>query len=202
MKNSFYEELPGIYRLRVPFENLYTSVFLLVGEKGAYLVDCATTREDVEEYILPALGELGYTSDSLCGLVITHGHGDHAGGLPHILGHAPRLEVIRDERELLPGVYTYPLPGHTVDCIGVLDTRTGTLISGDGLQGAGVDKYRCFTEDRAAYVDTLERIKADARIENVLFSHAYEPWNSDRAEGRGAVLSCLEACFNGLPHIG
>ena len=196
MKNGFYEEHRGIYRLRVPFENLYTSVFLVVGDDGAYLVDCATTRADVEEYILPSLGSLGYSLTDLRGIVLTHRHGDHAGGLPYILERAPQIEVIRESRELFPDVITYPMSGHTVDGIGVLDLRCGTLISGDGLQGAGVDKYRCFTEDPAAYTETLARIKADPRIENILFSHAYEPWNSDRADGRAAVLNCLEACLD------
>jgi glyoxylase-like metal-dependent hydrolase (beta-lactamase superfamily II) len=83
--------------------------------------------------------------------------------------------------------------GHTKDCIGVLDSRTGALISGDGIQGAGVDKYRCYTEDPKMYLETLARIREDTRIENVLFSHAYEPWLADRASGREQVLACLDA---------
>lgn len=29
MENAFFEEAKGIYRLRVPFEDIYTSVFLI-----------------------------------------------------------------------------------------------------------------------------------------------------------------------------
>lgn len=48
---DFYKEIDGIYRLRVPFENLYTSVFLVTLEHGYVPVDCATTAFDVDEII-------------------------------------------------------------------------------------------------------------------------------------------------------
>lgn len=192
---GFYAEALGIYRLRVPFEGIYTSVFLVEHTDGAWLVDCATTAADVEEHILPALTELGYAVTALKGIVLTHHHGDHAGGLARLLDAAPTLEVVRDVRPLLEGVCTYPMAGHTLDCIGVLDLRTGTLLSGDGLQGAGVDKYPCYTKSKEAYCETVARIQGDPRVENLLFSHAYEPWRRDRATGRAEVLQCLQDCL-------
>ena len=190
----FYKETENILRLRVPFENIYTSVFLVSSGKDAILIDCATTSKDVDEIIIPALGALGYSLDALKAIVLTHRHGDHAGGLKRILEIAPDIEMITDIRALFDGVSTYPLAGHTEDSIGVIDTRTNTLISGDGLQGEGVDKYRCYTENSERYLETLERIKNDERVENILFSHAYEPWNNDNARGRKAVSSCLDDC--------
>ena len=194
MEQGFCEEMPGIYRLRVPFEGIYTSVFLVTSEEGAILVDCATTAEDVDGVILPALEEMGYGASDLRAIVLTHRHGDHAGGLPRLLEHAPRLEVIADVRPLWEGIATYALPGHTADSIGILDGRTHTLLSGDGLQGAGVDKYRCGLREPLAYLETLERIRGDEDIQNILFSHAYEPWYQDRILGRQAVLECLAEC--------
>ena len=81
MKNVFYEEIAGIYRLKVPFENIYTSVFLIKAEDGDILVDCATTDQDVDEHIAPALQQLGTDISKVKKIVITHKHGDHAGGL-------------------------------------------------------------------------------------------------------------------------
>lgn len=190
----FYKETENILRLRVPFENIYTSVFWVSSGENAILIDCATTSKDVDQIIIPALGELGYSLDALKAIVLTHRHGDHAGGLKRILELAPHIEIITDLRTIFDGVSTYPLAGHTEDSIGVFDARTNTLISGDGLQGAGVDKYRCYTKNPDAYVEALERIKNDDRIENILFSHAYEPWNKDSVQGRKAVLSCLDDC--------
>jgi glyoxylase-like metal-dependent hydrolase (beta-lactamase superfamily II) len=194
--SGFYEETKGIYRLRVPFENIYTSVFLITAQENKILVDCGTTAYDVDSVILPALSELGYTLADLNMLVLTHHHSDHAGGLARIREIAPNIEVVTDVREIFENVSTYALPGHTEDSIGILDERTGTLISGDGLQGAGVDKYRCYTKCPTKYIETLEKIKSDGRIENILFSHAYEPWNTDTVFGREKVIECINECKN------
>ena len=127
-------------------------------------------------------------------LVLTHWHDDHAGGKTRILELAPSIEIVTDVRKLTAEIATYPMAGHTEGCIGVLDMRTRTLISGDGLQGAGVDKYRATFENRAAYRQTLVRLEAEEKVESILFSHAYEPWLCDRIEGRANVLSCLREC--------
>ena len=191
---GFVKETNKIYRLKVPFMSVYTSVFLIDTPEGYILVDAATTKEDVDFYIMPSLRGLGVSAESVKGIVITHSHGDHAGGLARILEHMPNIEVIREPKRLSDGVFAYPLPGHTKDFVGVLDARASTLISGDGLQGAGIKKFRTSLETKEGYLRTLEAIKADARIENILFSHAYEPWYEDRMIGREAVLSCHEEC--------
>ena len=192
--SGFYKETEDIYRLTIPFNTVYTSVFLIKSPSGAVLVDCGSTREDVDEYIVPALFEIGYSLLEITAIALTHMHSDHAGGLSRILELAPNITVIRSVCTLSDMLFTYPMRGHTEDCIGVFDLRSHTLISGDGLQGAGVDKYRCYLKDPVAYFETLERIGKDKRIENILFSHAYEPWNCDHAFGREAVEGCLCHC--------
>ena len=195
MMNGFIEEINNIYRLRVPFDAIYTSVFLIRTEGGVFLVDTATTDKDVDQYIIPAILEMGYAPTELSAIVLTHRHGDHAGGAKRIAELAPEIRIVTDVCLLTEGLLTYPLAGHTRDSIGVFDERTRTLISGDGLQGAGVDKYRCSLKDPEEYLETLRRIEKDERIENILFSHAYEPWNNDSLFGRERVLDCLNECF-------
>ena len=195
MDNKFYKEIDGIYRLKIPFDTVYTSVFLTETDKDDILVDCASNARDVDEFIIPALENMGKKISDIKAIVLTHRHSDHAGGLERILSLCPQIEVITDIRTVCDGVRTYPMAGHTKDCIGVLDARTHTLISGDGLQGAGVDKYRCYTQDREAYIETIKRIENDKTITNILFSHAYEPWNKDGVFGRDEVLDCLIKCI-------
>ena len=60
MEYGFYRETEGIWRLKVPFDTVYTSVFLVVTDEKRILVDCATTREDVDLRIAPACRALGY----------------------------------------------------------------------------------------------------------------------------------------------
>lgn len=196
MAGGFIQETEGIYRLRVPFDRIYTSVFLLQTDEKIILVDCASSASDVDTHIVPALSDLGYSLNQVDILVITHRHSDHIGGLERILQLAPGMTVVSEVRPLCDSISTYPMPGHTNDAVGVLDTRTRTLISGDCLQGAGVDKYPCSIINSDGYQQTLTEIAQNENIENILFSHAYAPWHQDAAMGRHKVLECLAACKN------
>jgi len=194
---KFEREVGNIYRLKVPFDNIYTSVFLIKTERGNVLVDCATTKQDVDEWIVPALSEIRLSITDIKYLVLTHKHRDHAGGKERLLELNPRLEIIdRLRDDFANGLTTYEMKGHTLDCIGILDMQSSTLISGDGLQGYGVEKYRCSLKSNEEYIKTIEKIRQDKRIKNILFSHAYEPWCKDVAFGREEVERCLLDCIN------
>ena len=194
---KFVREIADIYRLKVPFDDLYTSVFLIKTAQGNALVDCATYASDVDEYIVPALNALGLSLADIKYLIFTHNHGDHAGGKARVLELAPTIEVVQTVRPImLNGLMVCEMKGHTLDCIGVFDENSKTLISGDGLQGAGVGKYRCSLASKDEYLKTIETLKKDERIENILFSHAYEPWNKDGAFGRENVEKILNDCVD------
>lgn len=194
---SFEKEVGQIYRLKVPFEDLYTSVFLIRTEQCNALIDCATYANDVDEYIIPSLLNLDLNLTDISYLILTHKHGDHAGGKERILELNPKIKIISGTVEKFSNAITiYELKGHTLDCIGVLDEQTGTLISGDGLQGAGVGKYRCLLTSKDEYIKTIDKIGQDERIENILFSHAYEPWGKDGVFGREEVEKALKTCTN------
>ena len=160
------------------------------------LVDCATYASDVEEWIITALKELGLCLKNINYLILTHKHGDHAGGLSRILEYEPTLQMLDKIRSLdINKVTVCEMKGHTLDCLGVLDECSGTLISGDGLHGAGVGKNRCSLESKEEYIKTIDKIKKDRRIKNILFSHAYEPWYKYGAFGREEVENCLQDCI-------
>ncbi len=199
IKKAFFErEIGEIYRLKVPFDGeVYTSVFLIKGAKNV-LIDCATTDYDVENYIVPALQGIGLELAQIECVVLTHSHGDHSGGRNKIAQISPKMRFICSECELFNGLDIYPIAGHTLDSIGVFDSVTATLIAGDGLQGAGVGKYVCTLESREEYLKSLQKIKEDKRINNILFSHDYAPWNCDKAIGREQVEKILQDCKDSI----
>ena len=192
--SGFEKEIDRIYRLRFPFDTVFTSVFLIIDEEARVLVDTGAGADDVDRYILPALFERGIAPSDLTALVLTHRHTDHAAGLDRLLEICPSLPVITSPGVAIGRLITYALPGHTEDMLGLLDTRTHTLITGDALQGDGVDKYRCSLWSKEAYFETLSRIAEDPQIENLLFSHAYEPWRRASIRGREETLAVLSDC--------
>ena len=199
MNNGIIKEANGIYRLKIPFEETYTSVFVLEIENGVLLVDCATTDFDVDNYIVPFLLKLGKSIEFVTYLVLSHEHIDHAGGLKRLLQLNGLIKVIDSVEKLPSGLEIYKMAGHLNSCIGVFDAKTKILISCDGLQGAGVSKYKCSIGDKQGYIDTIERIKKDKRIEKILFSHPYEPWCKNFVEGKEEIDKCLSDC---LKYIG
>jgi len=73
----------NVYLLRVPHGGTTTGVVLLCGDKN-YLVDAAGNSEEVDEYIIPSLLELGISLSDIECVVPTHTHGDHIGGFKRL----------------------------------------------------------------------------------------------------------------------
>lgn len=153
----------------------------------------------MDEWIVPALLKNGISLFDIRFLILTHNHGDHAGGKERILQLNSKIKIIVDSAEkLFNDIDMYELKGHTLDCFGIIDNRSGTLISGDAIQGYGVGKYRCFLESREEYLKTIEKIRQEKKIKNILFSHAYEPWYKDGVFGREVVEKILKDCVEAL----
>ena len=205
-----YEEICcGLYRVRVPFQDLTTTVYIARYDEGAAIIDSATYPSDVDNYIIPALCELGIGEDDVRWLLITHTHSDHAGGLPRLSELFPRARVgfvseldhsgfrqISDGEVLLGGLQVVSLPGHTKNCVGYLDIKTRTLLSGDCLQLRGIGKYRNGVGQPKAYAESVARLSG-MDIRRIVAAHEYDPLGS-LAEGeesaREYLRECLSAC--------
>lgn len=211
---------PHIHRLVIPFLDIYTTVFVIETPDGALLFDTATYPEDADNYILPALRELGISQDALYGVVISHNHRDHAGSLSRIrqefpdafllTGSAALREQYPDTKVLsaedgttvLNVLKVVTLPGHTGDAIGILDTRTGTLLTGDGLQLFGIygsGKWGANIPHPAAHRLAVEKLRT-LPLNIIAASHDYHPCGHI-ARGKAEIDSYLNACTEALDCI-
>ena len=199
---SLIQIAEGLFLLKIPFQELYTSVFFVVGKDGLAIVDCATTSDDVDRYILPVLKSM---KKSATHLLLTHSHGDHAGGAPRLLEqlpdlmcfayedmNLPRFHRLMDGEILLDRLQVVSLLGHTDRSVGYFDRSTNTLISGDCLQLAGVGKYINGIRYPELYLQSIEKLK-EMRLDRIIASHDYVPLGS-LAEGKEAVAQYLDTC--------
>lgn len=209
----------NIYRLTMPYKDIYTTVLIIKSPYGAVLFDTATYREDVENTILPALNDLGITGEELKYIVISHFHGDHAGGLQWVTEHFPDACILSRSADLqdkygaavrcpedgelfLGSLQIIAVPGHSADSLCLLDTETGTLISGDSLQLYGIYGSGTWGASVGMPVEHLEAIDKLRRLDirRIVASHDYHPFGY-LAEGRNAVRKYLDACPEALYRI-
>lgn len=209
---------PHIHRLEVPFLDIYTTIFLVETPSGLVVFDTATYPEDMDNYLLPALKELGVAEPAW--LVVSHNHRDHGGGLARFAELFPgtpiaagskacgervpgrEIRVLSDGEILVDPLVTVTLAGHTADCVGLLDRRTGTLLSGDGLQLYGIYGSGAWGANISLipeHMATGEKLR-EMEIQIILASHNYHPRNW-RADGREAVEDYICQCANALRDI-
>ncbi len=201
---SAFERLEeGIYRLKIPFENIYTSVFLLVDGGGCILVDGGGSPSDAETYVIPALQGVGMRPS----LVLrSHCHGDHSGGVERIAReYGAKIGLMEDDFPkngnflrvydkdmLLNRFQALHLKGHTDECLALLDTKTNALLSFDCLQVGGIDKYGVSFTDKEAYLQSVARVRA-LKVRRIIASHDFLPYGF-QAQGEKRVAAYLDEC--------
>lgn len=199
-----------IMRLKVPFENIYTAVFLVKCNGGYVLIDAASGQHDAEEIIIPAIKEYAGL-DEIKYIFCTHLHGDHGGGIRFLLpflnnakvaaASKRAIELYGEEKVLtvsdgddLLGLKVVHLPGHSPDACGIMDARTNTFISGDAVQLYGITRYGCGVGMPGEYIRSLKRL-LDMPIDTLVASHEYYPLGSV-ATGDGVHIYINEAIFD------
>ncbi len=196
----------GIFRILIPFEELTTTVYVYVCERGVAIIDSATYASDVDEYIMPALDEINIQYNAVKYLLLTHKHSDHAGGIVRLTEKFPnaivctsfnidlsnRIELFND-KIILGNLMAIYLPGHTEHSFGFFDISTKTLLSGDCLQLNGVGKYRNGIANIDLYISSVNKLKR-MDINRIVAAHEYDPFGST-AEGKSSVLRYLNKCY-------
>lgn len=89
----FEKIINGIYRLEVPFGTCWTGIVFIPGEENV-LIDSAASDSAVDEYLVPALGDMGYNLSDIKYLLCTHTHGDHVGGHFRIRELCPDIKMV------------------------------------------------------------------------------------------------------------
>lgn len=208
---------PDIFRLTFPFKDIYTSVGIVMTPEGVLVYDAASYSEDMEEILFPALEEIGIEKDSLRYILISHNHGDHAGGLSRFLQEFPYVTVIspnddlkakhpeasffapKDGERILGCLQVIFVPGHTANAMALLDTRTGTLLSGDSLQLYGIFGSGLWGSNISfpkAHLEAVEKLRR-YEINTVCGAHDFYPCGY-LAQGKEEVGSFLDACRDSL----
>ncbi len=210
----------NIFRLTIPYKDIYTTVLVVKTPAGALLFDTASYDSDITDYVVPMLEELGVTAQELKYVFISHNHTDHAGGLEKfhqqfpdtcIVAGGPTLQeryanakflAAEDGGVLLDVLKIVTIPGHTPNCCAILDTRTNTMISGDCLQLYGIfgsGKWACNIGLPTAHLEAIEKVRVMG-VEELITAHDYHPYGYWH-KGADAVQKVLDACVEPLMKI-
>lgn len=200
----------GLFRILVPFEDLTTTVYVIKGESGSAVIDCATFSSDVDEYILPALKNIGIDASDVKHILLSHSHTDHCGGirrmsecLTNVDIHASfELDIQRYHRLMngeliLERLQAVLLPGHTDNSFGFFDIYTSSLLSADCLQLKGVGLYRKGIAYPELYRSSINMLR-NMPIRRIVAAHEYDPLGSI-ADGESAVNRYLDLCLDTCP---
>ncbi len=209
----------NIHSIKIPYKDIFTTIYTLKTPKGTLLFDTGSFDEDIPNYIIPMLSELGVENEDLKYVFISHNHKDHAGGLNELLNHFPSLTVLSrcpklkekygervisfsDGDEILDCISLVTIPGHTMDSSAVYDKRTKTLISGDCLQLYGIFGSGLWASNINYPTDHLEALKKlrSMNIEKVCTAHDYHPLGQIYT-GKADVIKAIDSCIEPLDII-
>jgi glyoxylase-like metal-dependent hydrolase (beta-lactamase superfamily II) len=138
----------GLWRIQA-IKGTLSTAYLVEGSKEALLIDCCTGQEGLKEIVTGLIGKKPFK------LALTHGHGDHSGGLKYFT----EVYVHKADTGLLPkGVkavrhfidegYIFDLgdqkletiwiPGHTPGSVAFFNKAARYMMTGDGIGSTAV----------------------------------------------------------------
>ena len=100
-------------------------------------------------------------------------------------------DLILEDGDEIAGVRMIATPGHDSDAVAYFDTATGTLFTGDSIQGNGTATQGCaLYMDLPSYEKSLHKLAA-MPIEQVVTGHPFFPWENAVVPGKKAITDSI-----------
>ncbi|MEP6569518.1 MAG: MBL fold metallo-hydrolase [Acidobacteriota bacterium] len=173
----------------------HTNCYLIYTSRSLLVIDPGSPYEDEQRVLGATIAELLAADRTLSGILITHMHPDHVGGVNalraqlgdiRVLAHSltasalPDIQVdtmLDDEdivvlegepRIALRAMHT---PGHSRGHLCLYEERTGTLVSGDNIVGLGSVLIDPPEGNMRDYLGSLERMRALPNLSVIFGGH-------------------------------
>jgi len=201
-----------LYLITQPFQGIFTGVTVVTGTNSVGIVDTGLETTPAE-YILPLVSELGHRPEEINYIVNTHGHGDHIWGnkalrektSAKIAVHELDAEGVgivdvklKDNDTVKLGDREFRVvhtPGHTPGSICLYDEKDQVLITGDSVQGRGVEEGNLVIRNKQEYINSMKKL-LKLEIKTMIVDHPYTPFRKAVLTGEGPrqmILESLEA---------
>ncbi|CCA90036.1 MBL fold metallo-hydrolase [Novosphingobium sp. PP1Y] len=103
------------------FDNLYyfgdsfVGATVLKTSAGLILIDTLTTSEDAANMLVPGMRKFELDPHDIRYVIVTHGHGDHHGGVQYLRQNFPGFKVVMTEADWAFSAKPLIMPGGRVD---------------------------------------------------------------------------------------
>jgi len=191
-----------VWHIRYPWRSIWAGMMLIRGTRKAVLIDTAL-GDAAETVLTPFFRQHDIKWQDISLVINTHNHEDHIGcnqiirelsgakfaihqaGAEGLIrgGFTPDI-ILADDTELkeddicLKIIHT---PGHSADSVCVLETSTGSLFTGDSIQGQGTDNIGlALYLDPVQYLASLQKVRAlcqTREIRHIYLGHPERPVN-------------------------
>ena len=173
----------------------HTNCYLIYSSQSLLIIDPGSPYEDEQRALATAVDELLAEGRTLSGILLTHVHPDHVGGVnalreqfgdvrvsAHELTAAAlpdtKVDTMIDDQDVLVlegepriSLRVMHTPGHARGHLCLYDERSGTLISGDNIVGLGSVLIDPPEGNMRDYLRSLERMGALPNLSVIFGGH-------------------------------